>query len=81
MEVHQHALLQLGLPVVDDDGVVMSVEAVDEGLDRWFVDVPDVRGRLTWFLAENDRVGVDETESVDDHLAFDGLNGVDDDGY
>lgn len=40
----------------------------------------DVGRRLTGFLAENDGVWVDESEGVDDHFAFDGLNGVNDYG-
>ena len=32
VQVHQHPLLQLVLPVVDGDAVVVSVQAVDQGL-------------------------------------------------
>jgi len=58
----------------------VPVQAVDEGLDRGLVDVPDVGRRLARFLTEDDGVGIDEPECVNDDFAFDGLDGVDDDG-
>ena len=39
VEVHQHPLLQLVLAVVDGDGVVVPVEAVDQGLNGWLLEV------------------------------------------
>lgn len=81
VQVHQHVLLQLGHAVVDGNAVVVSVEAVDECLDRWLVEVTDVRGRLTWLLACHESLWVDEAESIDDDLAFDGLDWVHDDCY
>jgi hypothetical protein len=98
--------------------VVMSVETVDESLDRRLVEMTDVSSRLTRLLASHLREGgdkswisasvevkltgilssettrprrpqsretdehlrVDETESVDDNLPFDRLDGVDNDG-
>lgn len=40
----------------------------------------EVRGALAGFLAEHQGLGVDEAEGVDYDFAFDGLDGVDDDG-
>jgi hypothetical protein len=80
VQVHEHGLLELGLAVVDGDGVVVPVQAVDEALDAGLVDVPDVGRCLAGFLAEDDAVGVDEPERVDDDFALDGLDRVDDDG-
>ena len=54
---------------------------MDQTLNARFVDVSDIRCGLSRFLAEDDRVRVDESECVDDDLAFDGLDGVDDDCY
>jgi hypothetical protein len=39
VEVHQHPLFQLVLAVVDGDGVVVAVEAVDQSLDRRLLQV------------------------------------------
>lgn len=39
-----------------------------------------VRSCLPGFLAHNDSLGLDKTESIDDDLTLDGLNGIDDDG-
>ena len=58
----------------------MSVETVNESLDRRLVEVPQVGGTLTWFLAKHERLGVDESESINDDLALHRLNGINDDG-
>lgn len=58
----------------------MSVEAVDESLDGRLVEMSQVGGTLTRFLAEHERLWVDEPESIDDDLAFDRLDGIDNDG-
>ena len=39
VEVHQHPLLQLVLAIVDGDGVVVPVEAVDKGLNGRLLEV------------------------------------------
>ncbi len=39
VEVHQHPLFQLVLAVVDGDGVVVAVKAVDQSLDRRLLEV------------------------------------------
>lgn len=59
----------------------MSVESVYEGLNRGFVDMPYVGGRLTGFAAGNHSLWVYEAEGVDHDFALDGLNGVNDDCY
>ena len=80
VQVHQHRLLQLRLPVRDRDRVVVAVEPVDERLDRGLVDVPDVGRRLSWFEPLQDHRRIDQPERVDDDLALHGLDRVDDDG-
>lgn len=81
MQVHQHSLLQLRLAVCDSNRVVVSVQAVNERLDRGLVDVSNVRRRLSGLLAHDDCVGIDEAESIDDDFALDGLDRINDDGY
>ena len=78
MQIHQHRLLQLRLPIRHSDRIIMPVQSMDESLDGRLVDVPDVRCGLARFLAHDDAVRVDEAEGVDDYFAFDGLDGVDD---
>ena len=80
VQVHQHVLFQPGFPVVDANAVVMPVEAVDQRLDGGFVQVSEVRRRLPRLVAHHQGLWVDEPEGVDDHFAFDGLDGVHDDG-
>lgn len=58
----------------------MAVEPVDERLDRWLVKVSQVGCGLACFLSEDVGLRVDEAEGVDDDLALDGLDGVNDDG-
>ena len=48
----------------------MSVEAVDESLDGRLVEVSQVGGTLTRFLAKHERLWVDEPESINDNLAL-----------
>jgi hypothetical protein len=71
VQVHEHVLLEGRLAVVDADGVVVAVEAVDEGLDGGLVEVADVGGGLAGLVAHHEGLGVDEAEGVDDDLALD----------
>lgn len=68
------------LPVIDGDGIVVAVESVNKGLDRGFVKMPQVGGRLPRLLAKHERLGVDKAESVNDDLSLDRLDGIDHDG-
>lgn len=54
----------------------MSVEAVNQSLNRRLVEMSQVRCTLTWFLAEHERLWVDNTESINDDLAFHRLYGI-----
>jgi hypothetical protein len=58
----------------------MPVQAVDQSLDAGFVEVAQVGGCLTGFLAHHEGLRSDEAEGVDDDFALDRLDGVDDDG-
>ena len=80
MKVHQHVLFECGLSVVDANAVVMSVEAVDKGLNRRLIQVTQVGSTLAWLLPEHKRLRVDKSEGIDDDLALDGLDGVNYDG-
>jgi hypothetical protein len=59
----------------------MPVETVDQSLDTGLVQVSNVARRLSRLLAGEKRVWVYGSESVDNDLSSDGLNGVDDHGH
>ena len=80
MQIHQHVLFQPRFPVVDTDAVVVSIQAVDQRLDGWFVEMTEIGGCLSRFLAHHECLRVYEAEGIDDDFAFDGLDGIDDDG-
>lgn len=58
----------------------MTIQTVDEGLDRGLVEVADIGGGLAGFVAHHERLWVDEAEGIDDDFALDGLDGVNHDG-
>lgn len=80
VQIHQHILFQPRFPVIDADAVVVSIQAVDEGLNGWFVEMTKIGSCLSRFLTHHECLRVYEAEGIDDDFAFDGLNGVDDDG-
>ena len=47
VEVHQYPLFQLVLAVVDGDGIVVPVQAVDQRLDGRLLQVTQHRGGLS----------------------------------
>lgn len=78
VQVHQHVLLKPCLAVVDSDAVVVTVQAVDEGLNRRLIQMTQVGCCLPGLLAHDDGLGLNESEGINDDLALDGLNGVND---
>lgn len=53
MQVQKHSLFEFSLAEVDGDGVVVSVQAMDQCLNRRLVQVTNIGGRLTRFLAHH----------------------------
>ncbi len=80
VKVHEHVLLQGGLSIIDANRVVVSVEAVDEGLYRRLVEMTQVGRALPRLLTKHQRLWVDEPEGIDDDLALHGLDRIHDDG-
>jgi hypothetical protein len=78
VQVHEHVLLEGGLAVANAYRVIVSVEAVNQSLDRGLVEVSNVGCGLPGFLSEHECLRVDEAEGVNDDLALDGLDRVDD---
>ena len=65
-----HLLLELVFPVVDGDGVVVPVEAMDEGLDRGLLQMAQVGGGLAWLLSQHHHVWVDQSEGINYYLQW-----------
>lgn len=80
VQIKQHLLLTFVLAVVDGDGVVVLVKAAHQGHCAGVVQVPDVRGGLSWLHPAHHHLLLDAAEGIDHHFAFYRLNGVDDDG-
>ena len=76
VQIHQHGLLKIRLPVINCNRVIVSIQAVNEGLYRWLIDMTDIRGRLPRLSSGNDSVGIDEAEGINDYLAFHRLDGI-----
>lgn len=70
VKIHQHRLFKLGLPVIHSDRIVMPIKSVNQSLDARFINVSDVRRRLTRFLAAHDGMRVYQAEGVDNDLSF-----------
>jgi hypothetical protein len=81
VEVHEHLFFQFILSVVNDYAVVVTIQAVDEGLDRRLLQVPDVARRLAWLVAQHHQLWIDQAKAVDDDLSLDRLDRVDDQGH
>lgn len=54
--------------VGNGDRVVMSVETMDQSLNRRLLEMTDVGSGLTRFLVESDCLRIDGTESIDNNL-------------
>ncbi len=53
---------------------------MDERLNRWLLEMAQVRRGLTGFVAGDHRIRIDQTEGVDHNLTFDTLYGINDNG-
>ena len=73
---YPHLLFQIILAVVDRDGIIVTVQAMDKRLDGGFVKMANVAGDLPRLLAQKQCLGIDETEGIDNDFALDALNRV-----
>lgn len=71
VEVEQHLCFKFVGLVVDIDGIVVFVQSLVHCLDGGFVQVTVDGGRLSRLLTAHRGERVDQSESVDDHLASD----------
>lgn len=58
----------------------MSVKTMNKRLNRRLVQVAQVRRALSRFLSQHQGLRVDKAECIDDDLALDGLNRINDHG-
>ena len=70
MKIIQHLLLQFVLAVVNTNRVVVTIQTVYQSLNRGSLQMTQIRSCLSWLLAQNHHVGVDQAESINDHLAY-----------
>lgn len=71
VQVEKHFLLGIVLTIVDGDGVVVLVESAHLGDHAGWLQVSNVRSRLTRFGAHHHSLTIDAAESIDDNLALD----------
>lgn len=81
VEVEQHLLLAFILTVVDGDRVVHLVKAVDLGDGRRTLKMTDIGRSLARLNLSHHDLLWDGAESINHDLAFDRLDGIDDDSY
>jgi hypothetical protein len=77
VEVHEHLLFQFILAVVNDNAVVMTVQAMDECLDRRLLQMANIAGRLTRLVTEHHQLWIDQAKAVNDDFALDRLDRID----
>lgn len=63
-----HLLFKFIFPIIDGDGVVVSVEAVYESLNGGLVEMTKVRRGLPGLLTQHHHVGINQPECIDYNL-------------
>ena len=76
VKVHEHLLLQFVLAVINDDGVIVAIEAMNECLNGGFVEMPNGGSGLPRFLPQHHELRINETKTVNHDLSLHGLNGI-----
>ena len=71
VQVHQHIFFEGGLAIVDSYALVMSVEAVNQSLNGWLVEMTEIGSALARFLAEHERLWIYEAERIDYDFSLD----------
>jgi hypothetical protein len=59
--------LRLAVTVVDCNWVIMSIQSMDERLYRGFVDMANVRRRLSGFTPRDNSMRINKAEGINDH--------------
>ena len=78
VQIHEHLFFEFIFSIINDNGIVVAVQSVNEGLNTRFLQVSDVGGGLAGLLSHHHELRINESEAVDDDLALDGLDGVHD---
>ena len=69
LQVEQHGFFEFCFAVVDRHGVVVPVEAVDEGLNGGLVEMAHIGSGLSRFLSHHHGLRANTPECVDDYFA------------
>ena len=80
VQIQQHLFFQHRFGVRNADAVVVPIQPVDQRADRRFVQVPQIRRRLSRLLTEHDRLRINQSKRIDHHLPSHALHRVDDHG-
>ena len=79
VQIHEHRLLELRFAIVHCNGVIVTIQPVNQGLNGRLVDVTNVRGCLSRLTAGDDSCLADKSECVDHNLSLHRLNWINDD--
>uniref|UniRef100_A0A7S0CMA4 Uncharacterized protein n=1 Tax=Proboscia inermis TaxID=420281 RepID=A0A7S0CMA4_9STRA len=64
------------LPIINHDGIIMTIQSVDQRLNARFVQMPDVAGGLSWFLPQHHQLRIDQSKTINHNFPLDALNRI-----
>mmetsp|Transcript_10239 Transcript_10239/g.21461 ORF Transcript_10239/g.21461 Transcript_10239/m.21461 type:complete len:286 (+) Transcript_10239:190-1047(+) len=76
IQIHEHLLLQLILPVINHNRIIMPIQPMNQCLNRRFMQMPNIRGSLPRLLPQHHQLGINQPKTIDDHLPLDRLNRI-----
>lgn len=71
IKIQQHFLLQDILPIIDANRVIMLVQAMHKGSQRWFFNQPNIACGLPCLLVEQLHLGIYQPKSINHYFPFD----------
>ena len=66
--MQNNLLFELMSSIVDRNRIVMSIQSMNQCLNRWFLQMSEIRCRLSRFLIKCDRLRIDGSKRIDDNL-------------
>ena len=69
IQIHEHPLLKLIVPAIDNDGIVVPVEAVDQGLDGGSLQMTHHGIGLAGPYAHHQQFLIDQSERIHHYFA------------
>mmetsp|Transcript_37370 Transcript_37370/g.45064 ORF Transcript_37370/g.45064 Transcript_37370/m.45064 type:complete len:277 (-) Transcript_37370:411-1241(-) len=76
VQIHEHLLLQLLLPIINHDGIIMTIQSVDQRLNAGFVQMPDIAGGLSRFLPQHHQLRIDQSKTINHNFPLHRLNRI-----